>query len=221
MCGTLAANGVESLPLRCAQRIVEFAERALHGVHDIGHGGEPRLDRLKPFDRGKRSFVGAGGLNYVMRPYQGGFQFLERRKLFSDWLDFALDPADGKAHHVRRETSARLVEGCVRRRSICAVYAFALRRGGTAGRPIAIDVIDISCGIARAATIARPKNATENIITSIVPEWIIHVPGPKHCRENVTDEKRPKNRPEPATAMVKELVLKVVPSHSVAKPITV
>jgi hypothetical protein len=68
---------------------------------------------------------------------------------------------------------------------------------------------------------ARPKNATENIVTPIIPEWVIHVPGPKHCRENVTDEKRPKNGPEPATAMVKELVPKMVPSHSVAKPITV
>src|SRR5262249_48490036 len=66
---------------------------------------------------------------------------------------------------------------------------------------------------------AGPKDATQNIVASVVPERVVHVPRPQHCRKEITDEERPKDGSEPAAAMARELVLKTVPGHRVAETI--
>src|SRR5262249_4895472 len=91
---------IEARLLFIAQRIVEFRERGLHGLHCAKRGVEPLLHRLGP-TRGAEHWVGRATDLETFRRLDGGIlQFVERSPLRQRGLDrlaYAVDRQVGDA----------------------------------------------------------------------------------------------------------------------------
>ena len=93
-----------------AQRIVEFRERGLHGLHRAKRGVEPLLHRLDP-TRGGEHLVGRATDLKAFRRFDGGIlQFVERGPLRRRGLDRLADAVDRQVGDAGRLLIAKLRE---------------------------------------------------------------------------------------------------------------
>src|SRR5262249_41800625 len=93
---------IEARLLLIAQRIVEFRERRLHGLHRGERGVEPLLHRLDPTRGGQRLVGRAIDLEAFRRLDRRIPQFVERGALRRRGLDRLGDAIDRQVGHARR-----------------------------------------------------------------------------------------------------------------------